>query len=169
MRFWLDTEFHERGHAHPIDFISVGVVAEDGREYTAVSSQFDLAAAQGNWWLAEHVLPYLGDPSTWKRREQIAADLIEFCGHEPELWSYYADYDWVVVCQLFGTMMDLPSGWPMWCRDIKQWCEELGNPKLPDLGEQEHEVLSDARDHRFKWSYLKGLAALRPTGSAALP
>jgi len=38
----------------------------------------------------------------------------------PEFYGYYADYDWVVFCWLFGKMMDLPKGFPMYCRDLKQ-------------------------------------------------
>ena len=32
---------------------------------------------------------------------------------KPEFWGYYSDYDWVVTAQMFGTMMDIPKGWPM--------------------------------------------------------
>ena len=39
---------------------------------------------------------------------------------KPEFYAYYADYDWVVFAQLFGTMMDLPKGFPMYCKDLKQ-------------------------------------------------
>ncbi len=37
-----------------------------------------------------------------------------------EFYAYYADYDWVVFCQLFGKMIDLPKGFPMYCIDLKQ-------------------------------------------------
>lgn len=37
-----------------------------------------------------------------------------------EFYAYYADYDWVVFAQLFGTMMNLPTGFPMYCFDLKQ-------------------------------------------------
>ena len=40
--------------------------------------------------------------------------------HKPEFYAYYADYDWVVFCWLFGKMIDLPKGFPMYCRDLKQ-------------------------------------------------
>lgn len=40
--------------------------------------------------------------------------------NQPEFYAYYADYDWVVFCSLFGTMMDLPKGFPMYCKDLKQ-------------------------------------------------
>jgi len=34
--------------------------------------------------------------------------------------AYFADYDWVLFCTIFGTMMDLPKGFPMYCVDLKQ-------------------------------------------------
>jgi hypothetical protein len=38
----------------------------------------------------------------------------------PEFYAYYADYDWVAFCWLFGKMMDLPNGFPMYCKDLIQ-------------------------------------------------
>jgi hypothetical protein len=100
----------------------------------------------------EHVFPNLV-PGTI-HRIQIAGDIREFCGEKPEFWGYYADYDWVVLCQLFGTMMDLPKDWPMYCRDIKQLCDSLGNPKLPEQGRGEHHALTDARWTKKAWEWL---------------
>lgn len=40
--------------------------------------------------------------------------------HQPEFWGYYGDYDWVVFCSLFGKMINLPQGFPMYLRDLKQ-------------------------------------------------
>lgn len=74
---------------------------------------------------------------------------------KPEIWAYYADYDWVVFCQLFGTMMDLPKGFPMYCRDIKQECDRLGNPQLPTQGDGVHNALEDARWNRIAWEFLE--------------
>ena len=39
---------------------------------------------------------------------------------DPEFYAYFADYDWVVIAQLFGKMMNLPEGFPFYCRDLKQ-------------------------------------------------
>jgi hypothetical protein len=39
--------------------------------------------------------------------------------------AYYADYDWVMICTIFGTMMDLPEGFPMYCVDLKQTLDEF--------------------------------------------
>lgn len=45
-------------------------------------------------------------------------------GEQPEFYGYYADYDWVLFCSLFGKMIDLPKGFPMYCRDLKQMLDE---------------------------------------------
>jgi hypothetical protein len=75
---------------------------------------------------------------------------------KPEFWGYYADYDWVVFCQLFGTMMDLPVGFPMYCHDIKQLCDGLGNPQLPTQGKNEHNALADAHWNKHAYEFLVG-------------
>ncbi|NJN10029.1 MAG: 3'-5' exoribonuclease, partial [Richelia sp. RM1_1_1] len=90
----------------------------------------------------------------WKNKKDIAQDIIEFCHSEPEFWAYYADYDWVVLCQLFGTMMDLPSSFPMYCNDIKQLCNSVGNPKLQKQLTNQHHALHDARWCKQIYDYL---------------
>jgi len=169
-KYWLDTEFIEDGKT--IDLISIGIVSEDGREFYAESSDADLSRA--NDWVKDNVLVHLWSRQSDKRsanlwtrdggaggllpRRHIALAVQDFCSPEvhgePEFWGYYADYDWVVVCQLFGTMMDLPKRWPMYCRDIKQWADDCGNPKLPAEGKDEHHALADARWNRQAWYWL---------------
>lgn len=138
MRFWFDTEFIEDGKS--IDLISIGIKAEDGREYYAESVDCDQSRACP--WVAENVLPHL----TGERipRKQIAAEIVEFVGARPEFWAYYGAYDWVVLCQLYGRMVDLPKTWPMWCRDLKQLCEARGDPQLPPNSGVAHNALADA-------------------------
>ncbi len=69
---------------------------------------------------------------------------------KPEFYAYYADYDWVVFCWLFGRMIDLPNFFPMYCRDLKQMMDEKGLDKhwkrknCPDP-EGEHNALVDAK------------------------
>lgn len=153
MRYWYDTEFIEDGKT--IDLISIGIVAEDGREYYAQSAEF-LEHGKPTPWIEENVIPHLGN--VWLERATIKADILKFMNPEhygkPELWGYYADYDHVVFCWLFGTMMDLPKGYPMYTRDIKQWCDELGNPRLPEQGKGEHNALADARWNKVAWEFL---------------
>jgi hypothetical protein len=158
MRYWLDTEFIEDGKT--IDLLSIGIVAEDGREFYAENAEADLSKA--NEWVQQHVLSQLGDPLLHATtRKDLAEQIQQFCDPEqygkPEFWGYYADYDWVVLCQLFGTMMDIPKGWPMYCRDIKQLADALGTPKLPEQGKGEHHALADARWNRRAYEFLVSL------------
>jgi hypothetical protein len=172
MKYWIDTEFIEDGKT--IDLISIGIVAEDGRELYLGNRQCDFTKA--SQWVKDHVLVPMGfdfsspnipmrpiAPDFWVTREAIAKSVAEFCcvglHGKPEIWAYYADYDWVVFCQLFGTMMDLPDGFPMYCRDIKQECDRLGNPKLPEQGKGEHNALDDARWNKLAYEFLANLAA----------
>lgn len=137
-----------------IDLLSVGMVREDGYVYYAENQQADLRKA--NDWVAENVLPHLRGPI--KPRPLIAREIIDFVRRPPydgkvdvepvEFWGWYADYDWVVVCQLFGRMVDLPEGFPMYCNDFKQYAVEHGIDQLPEqdpaIDGPEHNALADA-------------------------
>lgn len=139
MRYFIDTEFAEKPHS--IHLISIAIVAEDGREFYAEVSDFDPSLA--NEWVSLNVLPHLTGQNRMPLAE-IGPAIRAWVGYDkPEFWGYYADYDWVVFCWLFGAMIDLPKGWPMYCRDLKQLCDDRGNPRLPDSGE--HNALRDAR------------------------
>lgn len=279
MKYFIDTEFVEGkatqstswlmlkrrggglmfGLPKPtIDLISIGIVCEDGREYYAISKDFDLKEAWNRWqpkehnlpmgitkdyWIRDNVLKHIfvelsakrltdlgyGAPNptsaenhyrfneifaqeitktnlfSYKRfkyligkygksNKQIAEDVYNFCSNnyhkgnnltfkqrieyplydkfKPEFYGYYSDYDWVAFCWLFGSMMNLPKGFPMYCIDLRQEFnkfikepinifDESGNkPSLYELTEQlknhpnypkqtnEHHALSDA-----KWNY----------------
>lgn len=172
MRYFFDTEFIEDGKT--IDLISIGIVCEDGREFYAISSEADYQKANANPWVHANVLTRLPggfldfgrefrldlEHPTVMPRTEIMRLMLPFIGNtfddtKPEFWAYYADYDWVVFCQLFGTMMDLPSWFPMYCRDIKQLCDMLGNPPLPEQGEDEHNALADARWNKEAFDFLR--------------
>jgi Ca2+/Na+ antiporter len=192
-----------------IDLISIGIVAEDGREYYAVSKDFNLEEAWNRYqinpvkdnaakagivddclknekvyWIRDNVLK----PIYWeyvdrsigadlpldkfnyetmkklinkhgKHNKDIAEEIKAYINTEsvaiikgtnaailtkesaesirrgylkPEFYGYYADYDWVLFCWLFGKMIDLPKGFPMYCIDLKQ---ELNNTQnnLPNV------------------------------------
>jgi hypothetical protein len=157
MKFFLDTEFIERGNKYPVTLISIGIAAENGARMYAVSSEFD--EADCNDWVKQNVLPEL---NVWGERSTVSeiADWTRgfvahnSAGSKPEFWGYYCDYDWVVFAQMFGTMMDLPKGWPMYCRDLKQLCDDLGNPKLPEQTSTEHNALSDAIWNKQVYEFL---------------
>lgn len=205
MKYFIDTEFLEgpqkekfpislfrKQTPNTIDLISIGIVAEDEREYYAISKDFNLEEAWNRWqynekyvsgknqqgkeyWLRENVLKpifkeliekydseYKEDLKKGvcigtivnydfsfkllkflinrygKTNKEIAEEIVKFCEYrtqheislgrilhsnhskKPEFYAYYADYDWVVFCWLFGKMIDLPKGFPMYCKDLKQ-------------------------------------------------
>jgi len=147
MKIFFDTEFIEDGKT--IDLISIGMIREDGETYYAISSEFDQEKANENDWVKKNVIDKLEKDIKRKSRKQIGEEIIKFAGQKPEFWAYYADYDWVVLCQLYGKMIDLPKGWPMFCMDLKQMLIEKGNPQVEKQDEnQEHNALNDA-----KWAY----------------
>jgi hypothetical protein len=172
-KYFYDTEFCDNGST--IDLISVGIVAEDGREFYAQNQECDFSRA--NDWVKANVFPHLecfdlatlkphvdaeGDTEgRWYTREALRAELIGFCDPKkygkPEFWGYYSAYDHVVLCQIFGTAMDRPKGWPFYTHDIKQWCDALGNPQLPEQGKGEHHALADARWTQEAWQFLRGI------------
>lgn len=182
MKYFLDTEFIEgfkkpiswlptigkfNKPYHSIQLISIGIKAEDGREYYAISNEFNPKDADK--WVHENVLDPLEAEMFQKlpvhakshysfsfkkllqifgkSNKQIAEEIFNFCSQdevtiekaalykvkfpEPEFYAYYADYDWVVFCSLFGTMMDLPNGFPMYCIDLKQMFDDVA-PKFFD-------------------------------------
>lgn len=196
MKYFLDTEFIEGFHKplfgkrrHFIDLISIGIVCEDGREYYAISNEYNPKDADG--WVIEHVIIPMyrqtvhGDArnhvnalnfhkSFGKSNKQIADEIRLFFGcYEDSLfwrapprikmYAYYADYDWVLLCSLFGRMIDLPKGFPMYCCDLKQrfdeeFTEEIKKDQRYPAQKDEHNALADARWnkelHAFMEKYL---------------
>lgn len=99
-------------------------------------------------------------------------------------YAYYADYDWVVFCSLFGRMLDLPKGYPMYCRDLKQMLDETVTAQLVEWGktpaefdmlnhiktlpeyptqQDEHHALADARWDRSLHQFLKSRILAKTT------
>lgn len=169
LRYFFDTEFMEDGRT--IELLSIGVVCEDGREFYAENGEADWG--NSNEWVRANVIPHLhvvGDPlqkplpqhdllhREVMPRRQIGERLLQFVGAGdavPDWWAYYGDYDWVVLCQLYGRMVDLPKGWPMFAQDIKQLAVSVGNPDLSTIPKgTEHNALDDARWNRAAYDYL---------------
>lgn len=200
MKYFFDTEFLEGtqktmfGNTKPtIDLISIGIVDETGREFYAISNEFNLKEAWNRWdgvrdpktgekvyWIRDNVLrsiwlEYIGGihkahfyPFTYRNMKayfekygksniEIANGIFAFvygddCGgsgmsaiematkygapantKEPEFYAYYASYDWVSFCWIFGRMLDLPKDFPMYCKDLKQMLDEAVMQKATEI------------------------------------
>lgn len=183
MRIYYDTEFLEDGKT--IELISIGMIAEDGREYYAVNRDMPHKRIARHDWLVDNVVPslprlhgdarlhYAGRRSNplaldWqhphlKRRARIADEVRAFIQATPgvELWAWYGAYDHVALCQLWGAMVDLPDGVPMYTHDLKQEADRLGNPPLPEQADGLHNALADARHVKVMAEALASLDAQR--------
>lgn len=94
--------------------------------------------------------------------------------YPPKIYAYFADYDWVLFCSLFGKMINLPEGMPMYCIDLKQmldqsvidrressketfeealtvWKNKIGYPIESDI----HHALHDATWNKQLHNFLK--------------
>ena len=179
MKIYYDTEFIEDGVT--VDLISIGMVAEDGRELYAVSADMPIHRISRHEWLMANVVPHLPikkeapgcrcvagihldrwNPDV-RPHAQIARLVERFitATPEPELWAWYGAYDHVALCQLWGPMIALPEGVPMWTNDLKQEAMRLGNPAMPEQAEAEHNALADARHSKVMAEFLADVAAQR--------
>lgn len=175
MKYYLDTEFIESSERKTIDLISIGIVAEDGRKYYAISTEFDRTKA--SQWVKQNVLSKLPlrperlDPQVesprcieesraWKSRATIKQEILEFIitDNSPiQFWAAWAAYDWVVFCWIFGDMIDLPDGYPYYCNDVIQWMNQLGLSRefLPPDPVDAHNALADAQWVKEAYNVLK--------------
>lgn len=169
MDYFLDTEFFEDGKT--IDLISIALVAEDGRELYHINKDFDYNRAidvmdeKYDHFVLHEVLSPMAKAEGFDKDpfgmildsersvpySELSDKVMEFIGEDedPKFYAYYADYDWVVFCQLFGRMIDLPENFPMFCMDLKQMMFErgLGSEWKNDLcpePEDSHNALIDA-------------------------
>ncbi len=214
--YYLDCEFIEcakqrrvlgvaLGQPVPtIDLISLGLVADDGREFYALNRECELAYAWADEWVRKHVLlplynDHIGAKPQYKQvyagigqkfmpaftlstmrslfalqgktRSEIAFDLLRFVypgtfeaffdgvdrymkgpfpGPEVRFFTHYGAHDWVVMTQLFGRLVDLPEGFPMFNYDLKALEELMKFPHelRPPEPAQAHNALADARWNR---------------------
>lgn len=154
-KIFIDTEFIE--YPGTLELISIGLITETGQSYYAIAD-FDyeiLKKAPSRQWLEANVLPRLnagrgrGVPLVApKSKREIAQDIRTFVAkfsNKPQFCGYYCDYDWVLFCWLFGSMIDLPENYPMFCWDLKQYLDEHQVPReLQPVNKYEHHALFDA-------------------------
>jgi 3' exoribonuclease, RNase T-like len=175
VRHFLDCEFLDDGER--IDLISIGLVAEDGRELYACNLDAQLHRCHTTpWhvrdgWMRDNVLaklPSYGNKA-WAHRDEIKERVLDFMlaprvpghdfktfdGKKIELWGYYSAYDFVAFCQLIGPrMIDMIPLLPKFCRDLKQLSVDVGSPEHPAKPPGAHNALEDARWNKQLYEFL---------------
>lgn len=172
MKYFLDTEFNQT--VDPVELISLGIVAEDGREFYGTAAGFREEACDD--WLKTNVLPALDilppnfrfDPMDSSKSRYcpkatlsvMRTYLENFIGidRDIEFWGYYADYDWYLFTRFWG-FMNMPKHFPKLCFDIKQYQHQLegikGKITLPKAFKPEHHALVDARWNKHAYEFLQ--------------
>ena len=155
MNYYLDTEFLCTNHAgidETVELISIALLREDGKSFYRISKSVDVKDVYLNDWIRENVIPGLMPKQTVSRfedfkrmmanygkpREQIRNDLTDFIREEEQItkckldarfFAYYSAYDWVLFCQLFGGLMNLPKGFAYHCVDLRVLFDVAGMTK----------------------------------------
>jgi hypothetical protein len=115
-RYFFDCEFNENRprtgkSMYDIDFISIGMISEDGEAFYAINKDCDVKEAAKHPWLAEHVVGKLPPKAVWKDIEEIHSGLRDYLrpALKLEFWARNNSYDVVTLCRIFGTMQALKS------------------------------------------------------------
>lgn len=192
-----------------IDLISIGIVSDGGKEYYAISKDFNLKEAWDRfdyaektrfeseygfearkiYWIRNNVLLpiwrqlLIKSEELWyayadekeyeyfiesvnkgesdklftykslkrlikkygKTNKEIAGEIQDFIGVNQDhgglsninpisLYGYYSAYDHVALCWLFGKMIDLPKGMPMYTIDLKQYKNQVAKSLVKTSG-----------------------------------
>src|SRR3990167_2025274 len=169
MRYWLDTEFFETV-SYGVEFISAGIVSADGRSYYAQNKDFNLERLKGTWH-EFNTLPHLVTLDAQSKAysiKEIGNDIKDFLlspKTKPEVWAYYGFYDWWCVTHLYGTMQNLPSGFPFSYNEMITLQKTLSIIRgqwipFPDkkLNTKPHHALYDAYWDKLAWNHMMRVA-----------
>lgn len=167
-RYFFDTEFYDpQEESFKIEFISLGIVAENNKEFYGIYNGFDEDKCKKFAWLNEHVLSKLlphSERLDLKTIKQSILDIIEPCD-EIEFWAKNGTYDFFIMCRLFGglgglrdTLSEKKGITKVSFRDSNDLRRELDYPQTPELAEADkHDAIVDARHEKVEYDYMMNL------------
>lgn len=181
INIFYDCEFLDSGST--IDLVSVGM-CNDQDDNTLYLFNADAMLMHANDWVRANVFPHLplckmphtGGPPHFDKndtrvmgRSELAkqvADYVRGYGAWPtvQLWADYGAYDHVAIAQMFGPMVNLPEGFPMYTNEYMTYettmRDTLGAYQLfrKDKRGNPHDALDDAKWVRYKHSRVKDCA-----------
>ncbi|MCH9739493.1 MAG: 3'-5' exoribonuclease [Epsilonproteobacteria bacterium] len=106
MKIFFDTEF--TGLHKNTTLISIGMVAEDGRELYCELNDYD--KSQVDNWIKENVISnlYNTNPINKKQLKKTIEGFLEPYD-SVEIWSDCLSYDWVLFNDIFGHAFNIPK------------------------------------------------------------
>lgn len=162
MRYFFDFEFTQPLHELHYVPISLGIVAEDGRELYLINECFSREDSVG-WltseqWVQDNVKPYLFNAEAKTRNASLHRtdwhkEIREFIGDDPapQFFGWYCTYDFFLLCELFGGFMDFPYK-PQIAYDLRVLEGVFGfDFEEKGCADYVHNALLDARDIARKY------------------
>lgn len=169
-KIFYDTEFLEEGDQSPLMFISIGMVAEDGRELYLINDEADWSKVRAHEWLNANVMPFIdkNENALWVDKTQAQFEIYQFLMSTrknrkdwPELYAWFSSYDHVILAQIFGRMIDLPAGIPMYTHDVRSMADWFGVKSWPKQVGGNHDALEDARHLRKVYDHILEVGKLK--------
>ncbi len=119
---------------------------------------------KSNEQIADEIFRFVHFPiyKKWDDKISFIYEIIKMAYEQGEenhqFYAYYCSYDWVALCFLFGKMINLPVGFPMYCKDIQMMIDEYGINKeqlkkeVPQVNC--HNALQDAIWNKKAYEYI---------------
>lgn len=173
MRIFYDTEFLQMPGKY-IELISIGMVAQDGREFYAVNSEMNTLTIARDRWLMDNVMSSIGHVEETSyitafgtpikdlritdehamNAHDIRKGILDFIGEEEaELWAWMGAHDHRVLTTLFGDFSMQPGTVPFTTHDIATLVALTGE-QPPRQPKGLHNALADARWNVVRYDYL---------------
>jgi 3'-5' exoribonuclease Rv2179c-like domain len=173
VRLWFDWEFIDTGTL--LLPLSLGIEREDGATYYAEVE--DTPTDEASDWVIANVMSLMtrftnveplskgslaSNGKAWrdivKPQHQIAEEVRDFAGEQPEWWGYIVTCDWRLLTQLYGTLLDVPTAWgfPYEIAQLFDHAHMSGQPEdwVPQPAWQHH-ALADAGWNRKVWDRIQ--------------
>ena len=116
-----------------IEPLYVHTVHGDNRNFLDVHN-FHKAYGQSNKVIAEDIELFIFSKMPAKAMEVDGNMTLIKHLTDVHLYGYFSAYDHVLLSSLFGAMMDLPNGFPMYTIDLKQMLDEKVEKIVSSLG-----------------------------------
>jgi hypothetical protein len=144
---------------HTMDLLQIAIIREDGKTFYALNSEFDLESCwlQEDDFVKEKILKKIFNKYVDNNmltnfpfnlnnckimlngigisKSFMKEKINSFFRNDdnPEFYAYFADYDWVLFCSLYGRMIDLPNKFPKYCKDLKQILDYTAELVYPNM------------------------------------